>query len=97
MRREGFVYILASQKRGTIYIGVTSDLPRRLMQHREGKGSRFVQRYNIKRLVHAERFDRISDAIVREKQLKEWRGAWKIDLIERHNPKRHDLSKVLPL
>jgi putative endonuclease len=85
-------YILASQKNGTLYIGVTSDLPARLLQHRDGSLSGFASRYGAVRLVHAEFFDRMEDAIAREKQLKRWHRAWKVALIEESNPDWRDLG-----
>ena len=89
--KEGFVYILASKPNGTLYIGVTSNIVRRIHQHRKGEGSDFVDEHDVTRLVHLERFDRIEDAIRREKQLKPWKRAWKLDLIREHNPTWQDL------
>jgi putative endonuclease len=87
----GSVYMTVSQKRGTIYIGVTNDLARRIPEHRDGKGSRFTARYGVKRLVwYEEHFD-IRDAIQREKSLKRWSRQWKIELIEKANPEWHEL------
>ncbi len=80
------VYILTNSKRGTLYIGVTGNPVSRLLQHRRGEGSDFVRRYRLHRLVYLVHFDRIADAIRCEKRLKAWRRAWKIALIERHNP-----------
>ncbi len=85
------VYILASQKRGTLYIGVTNDIARRGFEHREGEGESFTRRYTVKRLVYMEVFDNISDAIAREKRLKAWNRDWKIALIEKDNPDWDDL------
>ena len=89
----GWVYLMADRYRGTIYIGVTADISRRTFQHRTGSGSRFVERYALNRLVHAEHFERIDEAIAREKAIKKWRRAWKIELIERGNPLWSDLSE----
>ena len=86
MSKGGFVYILASRPNGTLYIGVTSDIVRRMHQHRTGAGSDFVERYDVTRPVHLERFDDIKEAIRREKQLKAWRREWKLELIRDHNP-----------
>jgi len=86
-----FVYILASRKHGTLYIGVTNDIARRVWQHRRGLGSRFVKKYRVTRLVHVEPHAEIERAIQREKTLKEWPRAWKIRLIERANPEWDDL------
>jgi putative endonuclease len=87
-----WVYILASQKHGTLYIGVTNSLAQRMQQHRQGRGSEFVKRYNINRLVYVEPYDHPMDAIQREKQLKRWKRDWKIELIEQDNPDWNDLS-----
>ncbi len=87
----GYVYMTASQKRGTIYIGVTNSLARRIPEHKEGVGSRFTARYGVRRLVwYEEHFD-IRDAIDREKQLKRWLRQWKIELIEKDNPDWNEL------
>jgi putative endonuclease len=91
----GFVYILASKRNGTLYIGVTSDLARRIHEHREGMHEGFAKRYGVKTLVHYEVFDRIDDAIHREKIMKEWKRAGKLDLIERNNPLWLDLYETL--
>ena len=89
----GYVYMLASQKRGTIYIGVSNDLARRVPEHREGTGSRFTSRYGVRRLVwYEEHFD-IRDAIQREKSLKRWPRQWKIELIEKTNPDWEELFR----
>ncbi|MGD1879749.1 MAG: GIY-YIG nuclease family protein [Kiloniellaceae bacterium] len=85
------VYILASRKHGTLYTGVTNDVARRVWEHRQGRGSRFVDRYRVTRLVYAETHEQIETAIQREKTLKEWQRAWKIQLIERENPEWEDL------
>jgi putative endonuclease len=88
------VYILASKRGGTLYIGVTGDIRRRLDEHLSGKVA-FTRRYRIKRLVYAEFHSLISDSILREKRLKEWNRAWKIRLIEESNPNWNDISKHL--
>ncbi len=90
--REPCVYILASKPRGTLYIGVTSDLAKRLWQHREGVTGGFVARYKVHRLVRFEMFGDMEAAILREKQLKRWRRQWKINLVERDNPHWVDLA-----
>jgi len=90
--REPCVYILASQPRGTLYIGVTSDLAKRLWQHREGVTGGFVARYKVHRLVRFEMFGDLEAAILREKQLKRWHRQWKINLVERDNPHWVDLA-----
>ncbi len=86
-----FVYILASQKGGTLYVGVTGDLAHRATQHRDGAWEGFTKDYGVKRLVHYETFDDVEVAIRREKQLKKWLRAWKIALIEKANPDWRDL------
>ena len=90
-----FVYMLASRKRGTLYTGVTNDLARRVSEHREGTASGFTRKYRVHRLVYAETFDEIEDAIRREKAMKEWQRAWKIQLIEKDNPEWLDLYDTL--
>ncbi|WP_406855865.1 GIY-YIG nuclease family protein [Alsobacter sp. KACC 23698] len=89
------VYILASQRNGTLYVGVTRDLGRRVEQHRAGLGSAFTRRYGVIRLVYAEAFDRAEDAIAREKQVKGWNRAWKLKLIEAANPDWLEISADL--
>jgi putative endonuclease len=90
--RQPCVYILASQPRGTLYIGVTSDLIGRLWQHRNGVVPGFTRRYKVNRLVRYELFGDMEGAILREKQLKRWHRQWKINLIESENPDWHDLA-----
>ncbi len=87
------VYILASQKHGTLYIGVTSDIMRRIGQHRDGTFKGFTFKYKIYVLVLAEYFTRMDDAIGREKQLKRWHREWKINLIEAGNSGWRDLAE----
>jgi putative endonuclease len=90
-----YVYMLASRRHGTLYIGVTNSLQKRLAEHREGKGSVFVRTYGVHRLVYVESFGRAEEAIAREKQLKRWKRDWKIELIERENLEWRDLSDLL--
>jgi len=82
---------MTNHVRGVLYIGVTADLAARVAQHRAGEGSAFCRKYRLGRLVLAEHHDRIDDAIRREKLLKTWRRAWKIELIETANPAWRDL------
>jgi len=89
------VYILASRRNGTLYIGVTNSLRTRLEQHRAGKGSEFVKQYGIYRLVYVENYGRPDEAIAREKQLKRWKRDWKIRLIEQDNLDWSDLSHLV--
>ncbi|QPF85331.1 GIY-YIG nuclease family protein [Bradyrhizobium genosp. L] len=90
-----YVYILASRRNGTLYIGVTNSIQNRLELHKIGKGSLFVKKYGVYRLVHVESYQRAEEAITREKQLKKWKRDWKIELIERDNPEWRDLSDLL--
>ena len=94
-RHGGWVYIMADRYRGTMYVGVTADLTARIHQHREGTGSDFCARYDLKRLVWAESMDSIEGAIVLEKRIKRWRREWKFDLIEKGNPDWDDLFDQL--
>jgi putative endonuclease len=87
----GYVYIMASQRNGTVYIGCTSDLPLRIWQHREGVIAGFTKRYGCKRLVWYEEFGDIYAARYRELQMKEWKRSWKLELIEKDNPQWRDL------
>jgi putative endonuclease len=89
--KAGFVYIMASRKNGTIYIGVTSDLAGRIYQHREGLIDGFTKRYGCKSLVWFETFEDLQEARRRELQMKEWKRAWKIRLIEEQNLDWEDL------
>ena len=91
MTKSGCVYIMANRRKGTLYIGVTSDLPARVYGHREGLIAGFTQRYGCKRLVWFEWHDDLQAARHRELQMKEWRRAWKIELIEAANPNWDDL------
>jgi putative endonuclease len=93
--RTFFVYILASKPRGTLYIGVTNSLPRRIEQHRRGEGSGFTRKCEVHILVWYEEFADVRDAIQREKTLKEWPRAWKVNLIERTNPHWADLVSLV--
>ena len=95
MNKGGCVYILANRRQGALYTGVTSDLPRRIGQHRDGNFQGFTAEYDIKRLVWIGWFEEIVPAIAREKQIKKWRRSWKIDLIETENPDWDDLAVKL--
>jgi putative endonuclease len=85
------VYMLASSRNGTLYIGVTSALCKRVLEHRRGLIPGFTKKYNVKMLVWFETFETVEDAIRHEKQMKEWRRAWKIELIKKSNPEWRDL------
>jgi putative endonuclease len=89
--RGGWTYIMTNHVRGVLYIGVTANLPVRVAQHRAGEGSAFCRKHHLRRLVLAEHHDEIDNAIRREKLLKTWKRAWKIELIESANPQRRDL------
>jgi len=86
-----YIYILASKKNGTLYVGVTSDLVRRIYEHRNDLAEGFTQKYSIHNLIYFESTESVESAIKREKQLKKWNRAWKISLIERSNPEWNDL------
>ena len=92
-----YVYILASNERGTLYVGVTNDLMRRVYEHKEGLAEGFSKRHSVNRLVYFETHESIEAAILQEKRLKRWRRDWKIELIERDNPHWVDLYKTLML
>ncbi len=91
MTRPGYVYIVASRRNGTIYLGVTSDLPQRIYQHRKGLADGFSKRYECRFLVWYAAFDDIQDARARELQMKKWKRAWKLQAIEEMNPDWRDL------
>jgi putative endonuclease len=86
-----WVYILASQRNGTLYVGVTNDLTRRVQEHREGLVRGFTRKYGVKLLVYFEVHYDINVAILREKRIKPWHRKWKLELIEAHNPQWSDL------
>ncbi len=90
-----FVYILASKKNGTLYIGVTNNLIKRVYEHKNNIIDSFTKKYSVHDLVHFEQFGDIENAIIREKQLKKWNRKWKLDLIERDNPDWKDLYDEL--
>jgi putative endonuclease len=92
-----WIYILASKKGGTLYVGVTNSLARRMIEHREDRGSEFVRDYCVKRLVYAEQFDDPTEAIAQEKRIKHWQRRWKIELIERADPDWNDLYPTIHL
>ncbi|MCG2837858.1 GIY-YIG nuclease family protein [Photobacterium sp. WH77] len=91
MDKHPCVYILASKKNGTMYIGVTSNLVNRIWLHKQKEKDGFTKKYNVLRLVYFEQVDDMYSAIQREKQLKKWRRQWKINLIEKSNPQWRDL------
>ena len=91
----GYVYIMTNRPNGTIYVGVTADLPRRVHEHHSGVIEGFTKRHGLKRLVYAEHHNDIRDAIHREKTIKGWRRAWKVRLIYGINPDWNDLSDTV--
>jgi len=89
------VYIMASRRNGTLYVGVTNDIARRAFEHRNGVGAAFTRKYGVTRLVWYERYADVNEAIAREKQLKKWERAWKLEIIEAMNPDWNDLYETL--
>ena len=90
-----FVYIMTNRRNGTLYIGVTNDIIRRVGEHRAGEAEGFTKKYGLTRLVYFERFNSIESAIRREKRLKTWLRAWKVRLIHQENPEWDDLWEVI--
>ncbi len=88
-----YIYLLASKIRGTLYIGVTNDLQRRVYEHKMGIKKGFTKKYGVNRLVYFEVFQNIEEAIEREKKLKKWNRSWKVELIEKENISWSDLAK----
>lgn len=91
--KDYYVYILASQRNGTLYVGVTNNLARRIWEHKNRINISFTSRYSINRLVYYEVHQDIFQAIHREKLIKKWRRKWKLDLIEKDNPGWEDLAR----
>ncbi|MEA3272540.1 MAG: GIY-YIG nuclease family protein, partial [Patescibacteria group bacterium] len=89
--RHYFVYILASKRNGTLYIGVTSNLPKRVYEHKQNMVKGFTKKYSVHNLVYFEETNDIMAAITREKQMKKWKRRWKINLIQKENPEWKDL------
>jgi len=92
-----WVYIMASGWNGTLYVGVTNSLSRRVAEHREGRGSQFARTYRVTHLVYAERYERADEAIAQEKRMKKWHRERKVALIEAANPTWRDLSDTIHL
>jgi putative endonuclease len=90
-KKQPAVYIIASRKNGTLYIGVTSNLPQRIQEHKEGRVKGFSKKYGVHILVWYEYHDDMESAITREKNIKKWKRAWKIELIEKTNLEWNDL------
>lgn len=93
--KQGFVYILANKKNGTIYVGITSDLIKRIYEHKNKLINGFSRKYNLTNLVYYEVHDNIEEATNRERQIKNWHRQWKINLIEKNNPNWNDLSESI--
>ena len=91
MEKQFYVYMLASKRNGTLYLGVTSDIVKRVWQHKNGLAEGFTKKYGIKRLVYYEIHEDAENAMKREKQLKKWRRAWKVELVEEKNSEWRDL------
>ena len=95
MSKQAFVYILASYRKGTLYVGVTNDLTRMALEHKFGEETGFTKKYKVNKLVYYEEIAGIEMAILREKRIKKWRRQWKFNLIEKFNPEWKDLYKTL--
>ncbi len=93
--KQYFVYVLASQRNGTLYTRITNNLARRVDEHRSKSYSSFTTKYNVTELVHYETYELVDEAIRREKNIKAWRRIWKLQLIEENNPGWKDLSSGL--
>ncbi|MDH7602434.1 MAG: GIY-YIG nuclease family protein [Armatimonadota bacterium] len=91
-----FVYIMTNKRNGTLYVGVTGNLERRVAEHKTGAVPGFTSKYGLTKLVWYEQYSSPREAIYREKQIKNWRRAWKIALIEKHNPEWQDLAECFP-
>jgi putative endonuclease len=95
MPKPGYVYIMTSHRDGTLYVGATSDLPRRVWEHRNAEVPGFSRCYGLTSLAYFEVFDDLQDALERERKIKKWRRRWKIDLIESLNPDWADLYDTI--
>ena len=91
MAKQPAVYILASKRNGTLYVGVTSDLVKRIWEHKQDVVAGFTRKYQVHTLVYFEQYEDMNQAIQREKQIKKWNRAWKIELLEKSNPVWRDL------
>lgn len=95
MSKQFHIYILTSKRNGTLYTGVTSNLPQRIWQHKNDQIDGFCKKYNVKQLVYFEEHNTAESAITREKQIKKWNRAWKLKLIEENNPQWKDLYDLI--
>ncbi|MGB7054145.1 MAG: GIY-YIG nuclease family protein [bacterium] len=91
MSKHYFVYILASKRNGTLYVGITSNIVKRVWEHKNKVVNGFTKKYDVKNLVYYEQYDDPQNAIRRERRLKKYKRRWKLDLIEKHNPEWKDL------
>lgn len=95
MERRPCVYILSSKRNGTLYVGVTSDLVKRVYEHRNDLADGFTKKYRVHDLVYFEMHEEMNAAITREKQIKKWNRSWKVELIEKSNPEWKDLYESI--
>ncbi len=95
MNKKYYVYILTNKPKGTLYIGITNNLSRRVYEHQHGLIDGFTKKYKLKKLVFFEETDNVQSALQKEKQLKNWHRDWKINLVEEVNPSWNDLSELL--
>jgi putative endonuclease len=93
--KKGFMYIMSNKQDGVLYIGVTSDIVKRVYEHKNNFVDGFTKLYNLKNLVYYEVYDDIEEAIKREKQLKNWHRDWKIELVNKQNPQWNDLYESI--
>ena len=90
---EYYVYILTNMRNGTLYVGMTNNLERRVFEHKNGVLEGFTKKYGLNTLIYFEVHQNVNDAILREKQLKKWKRQWKIDLVEKENPDWNDIAR----
>lgn len=95
MKENFYVYLVCSFHNRVLYVGVTSDLPKRIWGHKNKVADGFTKKYNVDRLVYFEKFDDAENAIKREKNIKEWKRGWKIELVEQNNPEWRDLYEEI--
>jgi putative endonuclease len=89
--QEYYVYILANKRNGTLYVGMTKDIAKRAVRHKDRRANQFAAKYDVDKLVYYEKYKSLEEAVKREKQAKKWRREWKIKMIERRNPEWKDL------
>jgi putative endonuclease len=95
INKQAFVYIMTNRPNGTLYVGAATNLVKRVWEHKQGLGSKFTSKYNLHRLIYFETHSGIEDAVARERRIKKWNRAWKIELIETLNPDWHELYDEL--